>query len=220
MGGDWCYDTAGAHHAKCEGLVSRGKCEWYAFSAEELGDVDYECSRLTSFIPGEEYDQKTYCGSVKSVLKECREECNSRDTCSVFFYQEHKNDRGCASSPHGGYQICGFYAGVDKRSAVKHSHHVESQICYNMKGTSKPRGKCLELEKKTESEVVIKNDEDCAAFCAKKHFGCLDYRKGANQMLSCAQACHMRVALDQSKDQCMSRCDRHGNSGCTLTVNG
>merc|ERR1711907_484825 len=89
-----------------------------------------------------------------------------------------------------------------------------------MKGTSKPRGKCLELEKKTESEVVIKNDEDCAAFCAKKHFGCLDYRKGANQMLSCAQACHMWVALDQSKDQCMSRCDRHGNSGCTLTVNG
>ena len=51
--GDWCYDTAGSNHAKCEGLVSRGKCEWYAFSAEELGDVDYECSRLTNFIPGE-----------------------------------------------------------------------------------------------------------------------------------------------------------------------
>ena len=30
-------------------------------------------------------------------------------------------------------------------------------------GYQQTKGKCLELEKKTESEVVIKNDEDCFA---------------------------------------------------------
>jgi hypothetical protein len=39
-------------------------------------------------------------------------------------------------------------------------------------------------------------------------------------MLSCAQACHMRVKLAQTQDQCEERCDRRGDSGCSLSVNG
>ena len=34
----------GVQPRKMRGPLSRGKCEWYAFSGEELGDVDYSAA--------------------------------------------------------------------------------------------------------------------------------------------------------------------------------
>jgi hypothetical protein len=60
----------------------------------------------------------------------------------------------------------------------------------------------------------------CENYCNAKGYGCNDYRTGANQLLSCSQACHMRLELQQSSLQCASLCDRTPSSGCTLTVAG
>ena len=60
----------------------------------------------------------------------------------------------------------------------------------------------------------------CENYCNAKGYGCNDYRTGANQLLSCSQACHMRLELQQSTLQCSSYCDRTSNSGCTLAVAG
>jgi hypothetical protein len=216
--GDWCYDAAGTSHSRCERLIATGRCEWFVFDTAGQKNTEYECNRATNFISDHAYEQKYFCGNVETVLKDCQAECDSREDCTAFFYQEHRNNRGCHASPHGGYQICGFYNGkIDRSKAVKHGHHDESQVCYNKKGGDAPTGKCIDVEDKF---VAVNTDDDCAAFCEKKGFGCLDYRTGANQMLSCAQACHMRVKLAQTQDQCAGKCDRHGSSGCSLKVNG
>ena len=87
---------------------------WYAFSAEELRDVDYECNRLTNFIPVRNMIKKHIVAALKVCSGMPRRMQLSRHLLGVLL-SRHKNDRGCASSPHGGYQICGFYAGeVDR----------------------------------------------------------------------------------------------------------
>lgn len=61
----------------------------------------------------------------------------------------------------------------------------------------------------------------CAVFCQAHRFGCNSAAAGsANQMLSCAQACHMRLALKLTWAQCHPHCARTPHSGCELTVAG
>ena len=63
--------------------------------------------------------------------------------------------------------------------------------------------------------------DGCVAMCKRKGYGCLaNPRVGANQMISCAQACHMRTVLAQTAQQCEKHCARNGQSGCSLRVAG
>merc|ERR1712054_646772 len=85
-------------------------------------------------------------------------------------------------------------------------------------------GKAEEREEKREEEKEDGEDTremaDCLELCQAKGYGCSDYRVGANQMLSCAQACYMRTTLGVEEEQCRSHCARNGGSGCSLTVAG
>ena len=99
------------------------------------------------------------------------------------------------------------------RGRLSHDH-VESQICYNMKGTAN-QGATFGVGKKTESKSS--SNTKTARFARRNTLAVLT-TASANQMLSKARV-HIWVALDQSKDQ-HEQVDRHGNSGCTLTVNG
>ena len=63
--------------------------------------------------------------------------------------------------------------------------------------------------------------DGCVSMCKRKGYGCLtNPRVGANQMISCAQACHMRTVLAQTAQQCEKHCARNGQSGCSLRVAG
>ena len=60
----------------------------------------------------------------------------------------------------------------------------------------------------------------CAALCADEGHCCQDHQVGSNQLISCAQACHIR---EQGTDQarCRELCDERAEArGCSTTVNG
>merc|ERR1711957_524744 len=50
---------------------------------------------------------------------------------------------------------------------------------------------CVPKPKPT--KAVIKKSSQCAAMCKAKGHCCNDYKVGSNQMVSCAQACEMRI---------------------------
>merc|ERR1711964_325108 len=73
----------------------------------EVQSQEYICDTTHNFIGDvESVSQSTMCGSVESVLAECKSEC-TKIGCTAFFYQEHDNDLGCGvlGAPKG-YQIC------------------------------------------------------------------------------------------------------------------
>lgn len=68
----------------------------------------------------------------------------------------------------------------------------------------------------------------CEQYCRAKGYGCNDFRVGANKLLSCAQACHMRLKLRVPQYECRSYC-RSSNrmikpgrapDACSLTIAG
>merc|ERR1711879_138566 len=64
--------------------------------------------------------------------------------------------------------------------------------------------------------------EYCSSKCQAAGYCCDDYTVGSNQMISCAQACMMRVR-GASAHQMVGRgglCRRTDSSGCSLTVSG
>lgn len=73
------------------------------------------------------------------------------------------------------------------------------------------------------------NNDDCKkgcnvgklSICQKQCYGtvCPDPSIGSNQQLSCAQACEFRLA-GEGAAECGYRCNRNGQSGCSLTVSG
>jgi len=67
--------------------------------------------------------------------------------------------------------------------------------------------------------------EYCSFKCQAAGYCCNDFRVGSNQMISCAQACMMRVRGAPAHQMLgwMGRgglCRRTGSSGCSLTVGG
>ena len=60
--------------------------------------------------------------------------------------------------------------------------------------------------------------EYCRKYCLSKRYGCNDFNIGSNQLLSCAQSCHMRNVLNVTEAFCLSKCDRNMRSGCALVV--
>ena len=69
----------------------------------------------------------------------------------------------------------------------------------------------------------------CEQYCRAKGYGCNDFRIGANKLLSCAQACHMRLELRVPQYECRSYCrspsflypqGRRKPDACSLTVAG
>ena len=91
-------------------------------------------------------------------------------------------------------------------------------------------GVCTDWQSATQDakESFLRND-DCKkgcsvgklSACEKQCAGtlCFDPTVGSNQMLSCMQACKMRMA-GEGKAQCGFSCARNGQSGCSLTVKG
>lgn len=122
----WCYDAGAAELAK---LRSASPARFVLFERmlELSGALGFECSESANFITGVRYTQQSVCGSVDDVLERCEAEC-SRIGCTAFFYQEHSNDAGCPSSPHGGYQVCG-YTTAATFGTTKHGHRAGSQVC-------------------------------------------------------------------------------------------
>lgn len=65
--------------------------------------------------------------------------------------------------------------------------------------------------------------EFCGRKCLEAGYCCNDYTVGSNQMVSCAQACMMRARGSTWAEMATTSnglCNRHGGSGCNLTVNG
>merc|ERR1712066_735779 len=65
--------------------------------------------------------------------------------------------------------------------------------------------------------------EFCSAKCQAAGYCCNDPSVGSNQMISCAQACMMRLRGSTWEEMASSRgghCQRNGGSGCGLTVGG
>merc|ERR1711957_418318 len=65
--------------------------------------------------------------------------------------------------------------------------------------------------------------EYCSSACRAAGFCCNDFAVGSNQMISCAQACMMRVrgsSLPEMLTASNGLCERNGGSGCSLSVKG
>jgi hypothetical protein len=60
---------------------------------------------------------------------------------------------------------------------------------------------------------------DCATQCANTPCSDKSAGAGSHQILTCAQTCKMRILGETSVD-CLGRCNRNGQSGCSLTVKG
>lgn len=69
------------------------------------------------------------------------------------------------------------------------------------------------------AKKAIKNSSQCAAMCKAKGHCCNDWKIGSNQMVSCAQACEMRLN-GVSKQNCTNTVNefasKKGQGGCTL----
>lgn len=66
-------------------------------------------------------------------------------------------------------------------------------------------------------------EEYCSSACKAAGFCCNDFAVGSNQMISCSQACMMRVRGSSLADMLTASdgvCKRTGASGCSLSVNG
>merc|ERR1711957_426840 len=76
---------------------------------------------------------------------------------------------------------------------------------------------CVPKPKPT--KMVIKKSSQCAAMCKAKGHCCNDYKVGSNQMVSCAQACEMRIS-GVSKQNCQNKVNefasKKGQGGCRL----
>jgi len=83
-----------------------------------------------------------------------------------------------------------------------------------------PVATCVGLAPK--ATVTTQSASDyCAAQCQAAGFCCNDWRKGSNQMISCAQACMMRSKGSKASELTAANggmCKRHGQSGCSVTV--
>merc|ERR1712160_36844 len=77
---------------------------------------------------------------------------------------------------------------------------------------------CVPKPKPT--KMVIKKSSQCAAMCKAKGHCCNDYKVGSNQMVSCAQACEMRIS-GVSKQNCQNKVNefasKKGQGGCRLS---
>merc|ERR1711957_680948 len=77
---------------------------------------------------------------------------------------------------------------------------------------------CVPKPKPT--KAVIKKSSQCAAMCKAKGHCCNDYKVGSNQMVSCAQACEMRIS-GVSKQNCQNKVNefasKKGQGGCRLS---
>ena len=61
---------------------------------------------------------------------------------------------------------------------------------------------------------------ECASLCSDEGHCCQDPAVGSNQLISCAQACHIREQ-GTDFDTCLSLCDEVADTGgCSTTVNG
>merc|ERR1712160_136705 len=70
------------------------------------------------------------------------------------------------------------------------------------------------------TKMVIKKSSQCAAMCKAKGHCCNDYKVESNQMVSCAQACEMRIS-GVSKQNCQNKVNefasKKGQGGCRLS---
>ena len=58
-------------------------------------------------------------------------------------------------------------------------------------GKGRPAPKVI--KKPTVKKMKVTNSSQCAAYCKSKKHCCNDWKTGSNQMVSCAQACEMRI---------------------------
>lgn len=128
----------------------------------------------------------------------------------------------CSRAPH--LDCVGFaYRYYEDTSLVDNCYLSGQMDLAGMGGMPWPR----EDEWSGQSEVYgayqkchQRTEDDCSAFC--EGTVCADEdptSTGMNQMLSCKQACAIRVSLAPQED-CVANCNRNGQSGCSLTVNG
>jgi hypothetical protein len=87
-------------------------------------------------------------------------------------------------------------------------------------GGGKRRPKVIKVTKKpTVKKMKVTNSSQCATYCKTKKHCCNDWTLGSNQMVSCAQACEMRIR-GVSKQLCVQKVDqfakKRGQGGCTL----
>merc|ERR1719326_1641408 len=112
---------------------------------------------------------------------------------------------------------------------TKCDRHGQSGCSLTAHGfTANMCGVCTDWQSATQAakERFLRND-DCKKGCAVKTpceaqcagTVCQDPSTGSNQMLSCMQSCQMRMA-GEAPDTCETKCDRHGQSGCSLTSHG
>merc|ERR1740117_999436 len=84
---------------------------------------------------------------------------------------------------------------------------------------AKPRVTAATTTRSDPTKMVIKKSSQCAAMCKAKGHCCNDYKIGSNQMVSCAQACEMRIS-GVSKQNCQNKVNefasKKGQGGCRL----
>eukprot|EP00941_MAST-03F_sp_MAST-3F-sp1_P003132 g3132.t1 len=134
--------------------------------------------------------------SYHHAVKHCKQLCDNRQSCTGFFYQQH----------HNTHQICGFYSvSIEGRKGVWHGHK-EGAVCRKIKAP---------FEEETATTIA-----ECENQCKKKGFCCNDHTIGSNQLLSCAQACVIRIR-GTDETTCLSVVkDLKQNRGCSRRVNG
>eukprot|EP01043_Picozoa_sp_COSAG02_P060293 COSAG02_NODE_7846_length_2820_cov_32.181183_2_plen_632_part_00 len=88
-------------------------------------------------------------------------------------------------------------------------------------------GSCCDIRCQTPRDPSVESPDDtvmdssrCAALCSDEGHCCQDHEVGSNQLISCAQACHIRER-GTNYDTCIALCDERAETrGCSTTING